>query len=391
MNRRQILQSLSAACVLVGAAGLSACQSQRAQSSLARDDFRTRLPEPWRSQVMDPALQFRLRWTAFDPRRTRWSDGVLTQSEGLADQTWFAPGSWVKLPLALMALEQIEAAGLGLDARIELSEPPVSGEWSIQEPSTEGFLKTLRRVFVVSDNVAANRLYEFLGQDVIHQRLAELGYPNARIVSRMGSPNPNLNRQSVAVVLRNAVGGVRLTIPQRVSRTIRRFPHGAALAGRGWFDGQQIVSGAHDFSESNYLDIADMHQMLLALICPEAVPAAQRWQISEASRLAVLTEMARWPAESPDPPYSPEAFPANYAKFLLPNGVQRGHVRLYGKSGQAYGYLNDAEALLNTETGTLMVVSTSIYVNADGVLNDDAYDYEQVALPVFSAIADRFC
>lgn len=391
MNRRQVLQSLSAACVMAGAFGLSACQSQRSRADIASDDLRARLPEPWQRMIKDPALQFRLRWTEFDRGRTRLEDGMLTRVEGLTDQTWFAPGSWVKLPLAMLAVEQVEAAGLGLDARIELADAPTSGEWSASEPASEALLKTLRRVFVVSDNIAANRLYEFLGQDHIHQRLTEMGYPNARIVSRLGSPNPALNRESAAVVLRDPMGGVYRSLPRRVSDTVRRFPHGRAMAGHVWFDGQQVVAGAHDFSESNYLDIADMHQMLLALVCPEAVPAGQRWRISEASRLAVLTEMARWPVESPDPQYAAMHYPDHYAKFLLPAEHRRAHVRLYGKSGQAYGYLNDAQALFDTQSGKLTVVSTSVYVNADGVFNDDAYEYEQIALPMFSAIADRVC
>lgn len=391
MNRRQVLQTLSAACALVSVAGLSACRRPRSDALADASSLLSRLPEPWRAEVLHPDRQFRLRWTEFDPSRQRLSEGLHTQIEGLQSTQWFAPGSWVKLPLVLLTLEQVEAAGLGLDARIELSGAPVSGHWSPDEPLQESVLKTLRRVFVVSDNVAANRLYEWLGQDEIHARLLEMGYPDARLVSRMGSPDPVANRHSVAVSLLDANGGRRLERAARTSRIARRFPHGEAKAGLGWFDGAQVIAGAHDFSESNYLDIADMHQMLLALICPEAVPATQRWRISEATRLAVLTEMARWPAESPDPQYAAAEFPPEYAKFLLPRRWQPDHVRLYGKSGQAYGYLNDAQALFDTQSGRLTVISTSIYVNADGIFNDDVYEYESVAMPAFAALADAAC
>jgi beta-lactamase class A len=42
----------------------------------------------------------------------------------------------------------------------------------------------IRRIFLVSDNEAYNRLYEFLGQGPINRRLWQLGYPDIRITRR---------------------------------------------------------------------------------------------------------------------------------------------------------------------------------------------------------------
>ena len=43
----------------------------------------------------------------------------------------------------------------------------------------------LHKLFVVSDNDAFNRLYEYLGSDHINSRMWELGFPNTRIRHRL--------------------------------------------------------------------------------------------------------------------------------------------------------------------------------------------------------------
>ncbi|MBK8286954.1 MAG: serine hydrolase [Ahniella sp.] len=247
-------------------------------------------------------------------------------------------------------------------------------------------MRSLRRVFVVSDNTAANRLYEFLGQDLIHDRLGALGFPHARLVSRIGSSDVAANRRSTAVRVVDAEGGQRFARPAIESSVVRSFPYGEARAGLGWLDGDRVIAGAHDFSASNFLALGDMHTMLLALITPEAVPESQRWRISESARLSVLTEMAHWPRESIDPSYAESDFPDRYAKFLLPQGDANRWLRLYGKCGQAFGYLNDTQCVLDTRTGRQVLISASIHVNADGIFNDDVYEYDDVGLPMLAAL-----
>ena len=59
-------------------------------------------------------------------------------------------------------------------------------------PSLAHYIRTL---FIVSDNSANNRLYEFLGRDHINKRLWELGYSNTRIRHRLSmSLSEKLNR-----------------------------------------------------------------------------------------------------------------------------------------------------------------------------------------------------
>ncbi|MFX4813573.1 serine hydrolase, partial [Acinetobacter baumannii] len=64
-------------------------------------------------------------------------------------------------------------------------------------PTIENYIK---QIFLVSDNDAFNRLYEFLGQDYIQQKLKEKGYPDAVIRHRLQlsrTPDHNANTNPV--------------------------------------------------------------------------------------------------------------------------------------------------------------------------------------------------
>src|SRR5690349_1902970 len=91
---------------------------------------------------------------------------------------YFNPASTVKLPIALLALEKIHTLErYGIDKYSPmLTDSSYSGQVTVYTDSTAAsglpsIAQYVKRIFLISDNDAYNRLYEFLGQDYIHQRL----------------------------------------------------------------------------------------------------------------------------------------------------------------------------------------------------------------------------
>jgi len=108
------------------------------------------------------------------------------------DQRYFYPASTVKLPIAILALEKIrELAIPGLDRnstmitgaagerQTEVFNDPSSADG---RPSIAHYIK---KILLVSDNDAFNRLYEFLGQEYINNRLHAMGYTDIQILHRL--------------------------------------------------------------------------------------------------------------------------------------------------------------------------------------------------------------
>ena len=119
---------------------------------------------------------------------------------------FFYTASMVKLPLAAVALEKLFLLGkaeLTKNTRLEYEanygcQTPVSTDKS----SLNGYptlANYIRKLFVVSDNDAYNRLYEFVGQKHLNERLWNMGYPSVRINSRFAGCDADQNRHTNAI------------------------------------------------------------------------------------------------------------------------------------------------------------------------------------------------
>ena len=110
----------------------------------------------------------------------------------LNNQEYFYPASTVKMPIALLALEKINELGIkGLTRNsIMITDSASAAQDHVYNqpnandgaPTIENYIK---QIFLVSDNDAFNRLYEFLGQEYIQRKLKEKGYPDAIIRHRL--------------------------------------------------------------------------------------------------------------------------------------------------------------------------------------------------------------
>jgi hypothetical protein len=105
--------------------------------------------------------------------------------------------------------------------------------------------------------------------------------------------------------------------------------------------------------------------------------------------------MTQYPRESTDPCYPVEDYPDAYSKFLLP-GIRRvlpsttsgERIEITGKIGRAYGFSVENAYVRHPGTGRAVFVTAAIYTNADGVLNDDLYEYGAVADPFFADLGE---
>src|SRR5689334_10945516 len=114
---------------------------------------------------------------------------------------YFNPASTVKLPTALIALEKLNGLnGEGLNMYTTmLTDSARSGEEKIWTDSTSenglpSIAQYIKRVFLISDNDAYNRLYEFDGQQTLNERLWQKGYTGTRIIRRFTPMNEEENR-----------------------------------------------------------------------------------------------------------------------------------------------------------------------------------------------------
>jgi len=154
--------------------------------------------------------------------------------------------------------------------------------------------------------------------------------------------------------------------------------------GRGYMQGEKLVNEPLDLSNKNNFPLAEQQQVLRALLFPESVPAKKRFQLAEEDYQFLYRYLSMLPRESTRPRYDTAHFPDTYVKFLLGGGgttpLPPG-VRVFDKIGEAYGYLIDNAYVVDFNHNVEFLLSAVIYVNTDGILNDDKYDYDTIGFP----------
>ncbi|MCP9753118.1 serine hydrolase [Ferruginibacter sp. HRS2-29] len=304
---------------------------------------------------------------------------------------YFYPASTVKFPVALLALEKSAAIQnrTGIDIRNlpMVMEAAYSGQTAVyNDPNTRSgspaIAQYIRKIFLVSDNDAFNRLYEFTGQEYINDALHKKGYGDAQILHRLDvflSDDENRHTNPVAFY----DSSYRKVYDQPMLFNKKKYAARDERIGNAYYSNGKLIEKPMVFAGKNRIALNDLHTILQSLVFPQSVKAEQRFNITDADRMFVLKYMSQFPRESVYPYYD-SSFSDGYAKALMygndKNPLPKS-IRVFDKSGAAYGQLVDVAYIIDTEQKIEFMVSAAIYCNSDGVLNDDKYDYNTVGYP----------
>jgi hypothetical protein len=372
------------------------CANIQAQNNIGANDsllvaLMKQNPNNYASLLADPA-QYRIQILYTQINRDKNNiPHFKDYSYRLNPNEYFYPASTVKFPLSVLALEKLndlKITGLNkattaiYDSVTARQEIIYNNPYAIDGRQT--IEQAIKEVLVVSDNNAANRLYEFLGQEYIHSQLANKGYPEVYIRNRLElGRTPLENRQTQSVQFYDANN--KLIYTQPAQNNTGKLPYYNVLIGNGYLNGQDsLINAPLNFSEKNRISLSDLHHIMQSVIFPDQMPKKQRFNLSNEDRNFLLQWMHTTPTESSYPTYdSSEYYPA-YAKFIM-LGSEKGpipsNIKIFSKAGDAYGFLLDNTYIIDTDAKVEFMLSAVIYVNADGILNDNTYDYRTIGLP----------
>lgn len=330
-----------------------------------------------------------IRYTQID--RDRKNRPQFTDHDfNLDPEQYFYPASTVKMPLAFLALEklnELNIAGVDLHTTMVTDSNDASkyigkqlSDESLERPCIALFI---RKIFLVSDNDAYNRLYEFLGQEYIHKKLTEKGYPNAVIRHWLSVSRTELqNRTTHPVYFVDQNGKVLHEQPSLKSQVV--FPSFESRLGKGYMSGNTLIQEPFNFSEKNRIYLSDLHRILQSVLFPESFPKRSRFKLKKSDYDFLYAAMSCFPPESKYPVYPKEAVWDASVKFLL-YGAAKGdrpkHIRIFNKIGGAYGFLTDIAYIVDQENKVEFMLSATIHCNSDGIFNDDRYEYESIGYP----------
>lgn len=316
----------------------------------------------------------------------------------LNNETYFYPASTVKLPVAILALEWLNEQNIDglhresvmLTDSVRLSQIPAHYDSTAANnlPSIAHYIK---KILLVSDNDAYNRLYELLGQDYINTKMKEKGMNHTVINHRLSMPmSEEENRHFNPISFKNELGNTLLEIPARETKSIYANLDHPSMGKRFYSQGE-LINQPMDFTYKNKFSLSDLHGTVERIIFPENFETQQRFQISSDDRAFILKYMSMLPGESDFPKYGLPDYYDSYSKFFK-FGTDESPIpsqfRIFNKTGNAYGHLLDGSYFVDFDNGIEFFVSAIIYTNDNETLNDNQYEYGEIAFPFFAELGE---
>ncbi|SFB74552.1 Beta-lactamase enzyme family protein [Flexibacter flexilis DSM 6793] len=295
---------------------------------------------------------------------------------------YFNPASTVKLPsiaLTLEKLNHLQRKG------VKISKNDIIG-WGATPcqraqkafPARHTLAEYMKRMLLVSDNNGYNRLYDFLGQAYVNDRLEQLGYKNARIIQKFMPCTPAGNCQTPVFSFYSPKK--KLLYKQAAAHNSRELyvPLANTLKGKGYYSGGRYVAEPYPFTYSNFLSLKNLHDILTALIFPYSVPKSRRFDLTTEDYQFIRKYMSRYPRESEFAEYKRRPYNDSYKKYLLYGqrmDTITDNLRIFNIVGLSYGYQIDCAYIADFENNTEFMISAIINVNENCVYNDGVYAY----------------
>lgn len=305
---------------------------------------------------------------------------------------YFNPASTVKLPVALCALEKLNKQHVRGVSKFTpmLTDSAFAGETRVSRDSTSidglpSIAHYIKKIFLVSDNDAYNRLYEFTGQQTLNQSLWDKGYTDVRIVRRFAPATEEGNRHTNPI---RFVNNNALVYAQPAAVSTLQFDYSKQiLVGQGHFDkDDKLVMEPMDFTKHNNLPLEDLQQLLQSALFPQSVPRAKRFNLTKEDEDFLYQYLSEYPSESNYPRYDTSEYFDSYTKFFFfKSGKNKvpPNIRVFNKPGWSYGYLTDVAYIADFAHNVEFMLTGTIYTNSDGIINDDKYDYDSIGYPFF--------
>jgi hypothetical protein len=305
----------------------------------------------------------------------------------------------VKMPLAFLSLEklnQLKQPGLTKFTRMQFDSNYIGQKPLIKDSTSENgypsIANFIKRAFLISENDPYNRMYQFMGQEAINTRLHQKGYEHLRITRQFMGFNEDQNRHTNPIKFLNDDGKTFFEQPSAYNTIPFDFSK-RFLLGKGYLNkNDSLINEPFDFTKHNYIPLEDFQQMLQSVLFPASVPEKQRFDLQTNDRDFLLRYLSQYPSETSYPKYDDSIFYNSYVKFFFLDSTHSmpSNVRVFNKVGWAYGFLTDVSYITDIKNKIEYMLSATIYVNKDEILNDDKYEFESIGQPFLNETGKAF-
>jgi hypothetical protein len=351
------------------------------------------------TQILENASAYRLQIVYTQIDRKRNNKPVFKNYYYNYDpHLYYNPASTVKMPLAFLALEKLNKmkikgvskySFIQFDSSFEKQTKQYRDSTSKNQlPSIAHYIK---KAFLISDNDAYNRLYQFTGQQTIHRSLKEKGYRDIRIPRQFMGFTMEQNRHTNPVRFINEDGSLIYAQPPAYNTDSFDFSRVIKIGKAYMNRNDSLINEPFDFTIHNNISLESLRQMLQSVLFPSSVPKKQRFDLSGNDYEFLYRYLSQYPSETSYPKYDDSVYYDSYVKFFFRDSTHKmpEHIRVFNKVGWAYGFLTDVSYVVDFKNQVEYMLAATLYVNKDEVLNDNKYEYITTGWPFLNQLGQR--
>ena len=309
----------------------------------------------------------------------------------LDDNKYFYPASTIKLPIVVLALKKInelrsKGSEITLKSKITLNYKDDYSKLVIRDSITS-FQNLIADVFLVSDNSASNILIDFLGYNYFNDEMKNAGFDKTYLNHKF-NPDPYVNSTwQISDLDNNIISS--LNDNQKIIKADDKT-NGLEKGDRRYFKGE-ILDESLNFSEKNRSSVTDMHNLIKYIFYPEIFDSTNNFNLNVEDYDFLRYWMSRFTYEDIGQKFiGDEKFFETYNKFFIhgdEQSVSNEQIRVYNKIGQAYGTSIDNALIKNYQDNVEFILTATIYTNKNKVINDNLYEYEEIAEPFLAKLS----
>src|SRR5688572_3669318 len=312
-------------------------RSSKAISIPRTDTFLTtlfrRFPQHFDTLLSNPDRRIQVIYTKIDRRKDQ--QPVFTHYYyNLDPGFYFYPASTVKFPVAVLALQKLnELKKPGLTKHSTMITESSGGVQTsvFNYPASEDGRPTIalyiKKILLVSDNDAFNRLYEFLGQEYTNNSLHKMGYEEVQIIHRLDislteDENRHTNPVRFFAAPLAAEGSPKdtsnkLVYEKPLEQSKLVYAERNTKMGKGFYRREELINEPFDFSKKNRMSLQTLHSIVRSVMFPKTVSKKQRFKLTAGDYELLRKYMSMTPPESKFPFYDNAQYWDNSVKYLL--------------------------------------------------------------------------
>ena len=309
----------------------------------------------------------------------------------LDDNKYFYPASTIKLPIVVLTLKKInelrsKGSEITLKSKITLNYKDDYSELVIRDSITS-FQNLIADVFLVSDNSASNILIDFIGYNYFNHEMENAGFDKTYLNHKF-NPDPYVNYTwQISDLDNNIISSINDN--QKIIKADEKT-NGLEKGERRYFKGE-ILDESLNFSEKNRSSITDMHNLIKYIFYPEIFDSTITFNLNVEDYDFLRYWMSRFTYEDIGEKFiGDENFFETYNKFFIhgdEQSVSNEQIRVYNKIGQAYGTSIDNGLIKNYQDNVEFILTATIYTNKNKVINDNLYEYDDLAVPFLAKLS----